>query len=191
MHRNIYYSLIIMLKKSFLALTLAVQFTLSGCAALAPFPSPAPEEYIWKVVYVESSNSYKMKLFVPPCDGKSPLCDKATQVSMLGSLYPVKVTSTNIHSMDTKFPYIGTLKSGQTIQMENDCSIHVCFERPSTTTGQEYIRNELMNGRDVLIAKSDKTMFQRDLYISSSGFAGSIEKLREMNSKPTPRDRAL
>jgi hypothetical protein len=181
-----------MLKKFFLALTLAVQFTLSGCAALAPFPSPAPEEYIWKVVYVESINSYAMKLYVPPCEGKNTLCDRATQVSLLeGSLYPVKVTSTNIHSMDTKFPYIGTLKSGQTIQMENDCSIHVCFERPSTATGQEYIRNELMSGRDVLIAKSNKTMFQRDLYISSSGFADGIEKLREMNSKPTPRDRAL
>jgi hypothetical protein len=177
------------------SIALVSLLTLSGCAALLPADFGGPEDYVWKVVYEENSDSYAMKLFLPPCDGKSTntydLCDKATNVSLLGLLYPVKVSGTTVHHLNTKFKYIGTLKSGQTIQMEKDCSIQACIERPSTENGQQYVLNEMMNGRDVVIRKDLKTSFDFDWYISASGFAANIEKLKEMNSNPTPRDLAL
>lgn len=181
-----------MLKKSILLL--ATSTMLSGCAS-TPISAPAHEGLTWKVEYHEVVNDYNIELDTSKSRCQTIFCEYAVDVSVLvysSTLAVPRIDSkANIYNLDSKTKYIGTLQSGQKIQMVEDCSYYTCSEYPFSSEGKNYIYNELISGRDVEIDVTRHPSLKRKLFLPSSGFIESLEKLKVLESKPTPMDLAL
>lgn len=173
-----------------------MMFILGGCAYTPTNEVPESKGLTWKVEYHQVFNGYKMELDNSNSNCQLFTCVYVMDVSVLiyanGLAVPHADSKSFLSNMDSKRPFIGTLASGKTIQMVSDCTYYVCSEYPSSIKGQEYVYNELMNGRDVEIDTGQTyPRAGSKMFFPTLGFKEAISELNRLESKPTPLDEAL